>query len=127
MPKTMSVAQLGHGGASRAVRDAQDEPVLVSKENRPAAWIVSAEQVARVAAAQGGDDPYRHTLSLVATDLYRQGTLSLGQAAKLTGLAVGDFIDLCGRLHIPVLWKPERGVAADVDALETFALSTLPD
>lgn len=118
MPKTVSVAQLGHGGASRAIRDALEEPVLVSKENRPAAWLVSAEQLARVAAALGGQgDVYRHTLALVASELYRQGTLTLGQAAKVAGLALGDFIDLCGRLRIPVLWEPEGGLAADVDAL----------
>lgn len=119
MPKTMSVAQLGHGGASRAIREALEEPVLVSKENRPAAWLVSAEQLARVAAASGdGGDTYRHTLTLVATELYRQGTLTLGQAARVAGQDLGAFIDLCGRLRIPVLWEPEGGLAADVDALE---------
>ncbi len=119
VPKTMSVAQLGHGGASRALREALEEPVLVSKENRPAAWLVSAEQLARVAAATGdGGDAYRHALSLVATELYRQGTLTLGQAAKVAGLDLGAFIDLCARLRIPVLWEPEGGLAADVDALE---------
>src|SRR5439155_26995628 len=51
--KTISVAQLGHGGASRAIRDAEDGAVLVSKENCPAAWIVSAARLARVAAARG--------------------------------------------------------------------------
>lgn len=121
MPKIVSVAQLGHGGASRAVREAHDEPVLVSRENRPAAWVVSADQLARVAAVHdGGGDAYERTLALVATELYRQGTLSLGQAAKLTSLALGDFIDLCGRLRIPVLWEPEHGVAADVEALEAI-------
>ena len=45
MAKTVSVGELGHGGASRAIRAAQREPVLVSKENRPAAWIVSAAMV----------------------------------------------------------------------------------
>ena len=121
MPKSISVAQLGHGGASRALRDALDGPVLVSKENRPAAWLVSAEQLARVAAAtEDGGDAYRQALTLVAAELYRQGTLTLGQAAKVAGLALGDFIDLCGRLRIPVLWEPEGGLAADVDALEAL-------
>ena len=119
MPKTMSVAQLGHGGASRAIREALAEPVLVSKENRPAAWLVSAEQLARIAAASGdGGDAYRHALTLVATELYRQGTLTLGQAARVAGLDLGAFIDLCGRLRIPVLWESEGGLAADVDALD---------
>jgi predicted HTH domain antitoxin len=122
MPKTISVSQLGHGGASRAVRDALQEPVLVSKENHPAAWLLSAEQLARVAAATpGGGEAYQHALSLVATELYRQGTLTLGQAAHLASLNLGDFIDLCSRLRIPILWEPEGGLAADVEALAALA------
>lgn len=119
MPKTVSVARLGHGGASRAIRDAQQEPVLVSKENRPAAWIVSAEKLAQVAAARSGElDVYQRTLELLAVELYRSETLTLGQAAKLAGLSLGDFIDLCGRLRVPILWESERDLAVEVESLE---------
>jgi PHD/YefM family antitoxin component YafN of YafNO toxin-antitoxin module len=64
MAKTVSVAQLGHGGASRAIREAQQEPVLVSKANRPAAWIFSAEKLAQVAASRGPEagDAYQQAL-----------------------------------------------------------------
>ena len=118
MPKTISVAQLGHGGASRAIREAQDEPVLVSKENRPAAWIVSAERLAQIARARpSGDDVYQQALSLVSVELYRQAQLTLGQAAKLAGMPLGEFIDLCGRLRVPVLWEPPGGIEAELDAL----------
>ena len=119
MAKTFSVAELGHGGASQAVRAAQHGPVLVSRQNQPAAWIVSAEQLARVAAAMGAEhaDSYRSVLQLIAVDLYRDQTLTLGQGAKLAGLALGDFIDLCERLQVPILWAPPSGVAADADVL----------
>lgn len=117
MVKAVSVAELGHGGASRAVREAQHEPVLVSKENRPAAWIVSAEAIARVAAARGEDpDVYQQTLELVAVDLYQHEVLTLGRASKLAGMTLGDFIDLCSRLRVPILWEPEGGIGAEVDA-----------
>jgi PHD/YefM family antitoxin component YafN of YafNO toxin-antitoxin module len=121
MAKTVSVAELGHGGASRAIRAAQHEPVLVSKENRPAAWIVSAERLAQVAAARGAEpaEAYQRVLELIAVEVYRAGTLTLGQAAKLAGLALADFIDLCGRLRVPVLWEPEEGIGTEVDALAT--------
>jgi predicted HTH domain antitoxin len=116
--RTYSVAQLGHGGASRAIREAEDGAVLVSKENRPAAWIVSAARLAQVAAARGVEmDVYERALDLVAVDLYRQGSLTLGQAARVAGMALGDFIDLLGQLRVPVLWEPPRGIAAEVDAL----------
>jgi hypothetical protein len=107
----MSVAQLGHGGASRAIRDAQHQPVLVSKENRPAAWIVSAERLAEVASARGAGAAagYEHALELIAVELYKCEVLSLGQAARMSGLDLGDFIDLCGRLRVPILWESDGG------------------
>lgn len=119
MVKTVSVAELGHGAASRAVREAQHEPVLISKENRPAAWIVSAEDVAKLAAARGGEpDVYQGALEMIALDLYQREVLTLGQAAKLAGLRLGDFVDLCGSLQVPVLWEPKEGIGAEVDAME---------
>jgi len=119
MAKTVSVAELAHGGVSRAIKAAETEPVLVSKENRPSAWIVSAAKLARVAAEHGEESAavYQRALELLAVDLYQQEILTLGQAAKLAGMALADFIDLCGRLQVPVLWEPKAGIAAEADAL----------
>ena len=121
MAKTISVAELGHGGASRAIRAAQEGPVVVRKESRPAAWIVSAEKLARVVVARGAEsaEAYQRVLELIAVELYGAGSLTMGQAAKLSGLALGDFIDLCGRLQVPVLWEPPGGIGADVERLST--------
>jgi hypothetical protein len=128
MAKTISVAQLGHGAASRAIREAEQEPVLVSRENRPAAWIIGAEQLARVAAARGVEpEVYQHALDVLAVQLYRDETLTIGQAAKLAGLNLGDFIDVCARLQVPILWEPRRGaeqIEAEADALEAALKST---
>lgn len=123
MAKTISVAGLGHGGASAAVRDAQQGPVLISKDNRPVAWIISAEQLAQVAAGhgEGAAATYRRALELIALELYRDAVLTLGQGAKLAGLSLSDFIDLCGRLQIPILWEPERGLEAEVAAATAMA------
>ena len=128
MTKTVSVTDLGHGRASRAIRDAQQEPVLVSKENRPTAWIVSAEKLAQVAAARGPDvaDAYQRTLELIAVELYREATLTLGQGAKLAGLSLGDFIDLCARLRVPILWETKGSLDADVQAATALADDSLP-
>ncbi len=121
MVKTVSVADLGHGGASRAVREAQHEPVLISKENRPAAWIVNAEDVAKIAAVRGGaPDVYQRALEMIALDLYQREVLTLGQATKLAGMALGDFVDLCGSLRVPVLSEPNEGIGAEVDAMEAM-------
>jgi predicted HTH domain antitoxin len=118
MPKTVSVSELSHGAASRAIREAQVEPVLVSKEHRPASWIVSAERLAQVARARGAaPDVYERALDAIAVDLYRDGVLTLGQGAKLAGMTFGDFIDLCGDLGVPILWGTPDELAADVDSL----------
>jgi predicted HTH domain antitoxin len=123
MAKTFSVAQLGHGAASRAIREAQQTPVLVSKENRPAAWILSAEKLAQVAAARGPEteDAYQQALALLAVELYREAILTLGQGAKLADMSLSDFIDLCGRLRVPILWESERGLEAEVEAAAAMA------
>lgn len=121
MAKTISVAQLGHGGASRAIREAQEEPVLVSKENRPAAWIISAERLAEVAAASNAElGFYDQALRLLAVELYEKETLTLGQAARLVGMNLHDFIDLCSRLDVPILWEPPGGIKAEVEAMEAY-------
>lgn len=119
MTKTVSVAQLGHGAASRAIRDAQNEPVLVSKENRPTAWIISADRLAKLARSRtAGTDVYDRALAAIVVHLFRDSVLTLGQAAKLAGLALGDFIDLCGDLEVDILSTTEEELNADIAALE---------
>jgi hypothetical protein len=122
MAKTVSVAELAHGGVSRTIREAQQQPVLVSRENRPAAWILSADRLAQVAAAHGKDaaDAYQQAVELIAVESYRQGAITLGQAAKLAGMALGDFVDLCASLDVPVLWEPEGGIGPEADRLEAL-------
>ncbi|MBV9280826.1 MAG: type II toxin-antitoxin system prevent-host-death family antitoxin [Chloroflexi bacterium] len=44
--KTVSIKELSQGGASRVVREAQREPVLISKNNEPAAWVLSSAELA---------------------------------------------------------------------------------
>jgi hypothetical protein len=118
MAKTVSVAKLNHGGASQAIRDAQEEPVLVTKENQPAAWIISSDRLAEAAAGNGTDpDVYQKALEAIAIKLYEDETLTLGQAAKLAGMSLHDFIDLCGQHHVSVLWGAAEEILAEVDAV----------
>jgi predicted HTH domain antitoxin len=124
MVKTVSVAELGHGRASRAVHDSAREPVLVTRENKPVAWIVSAAAVAEVAAARGVEtDVSQHALELLAVELYRQEVLTLGQAARLVSMSLGEFIDLVGRLRVPVLWEPEGGIDQEVESFSRLLKS----
>jgi hypothetical protein len=123
MAKVVSLAKLARGEASQELTAAKDEPVLVTTdEGCPASWIVNADKLAQVAAALdvGDDDLYRRALTLLAVDLYHQEVLTIGQAAKLVGLPLSDFIDLCGRLHVPVLWEPPEGFGSEAEAAAKF-------
>ncbi len=62
---------------------------------------------------------YQRTLQLVAIDLYQNQVLTLGRSATLAGMPLGDFIDLCAGLGVPVMWAPSEGLAAEVDAFVT--------
>jgi len=60
-------------------------------------------------------------LDVIAVEQYEHEVLTLGQAATLAGMALGDFIDLCGRLRVPVLWEPKGGLLAEVEAAEAVS------
>ena len=51
---------------------------------------------------------------LVATRLYEQGKVSLGQAAEICGLSKRTFIELLGRYSVSVFNYPASDLANDV-------------
>ncbi|GGF19184.1 UPF0175 family protein [Hymenobacter cavernae] len=51
---------------------------------------------------------------LVATRLYEQGKVSLGQAAEICGLSKRTFIELLGRYGVSVFNYPASDLASDV-------------
>jgi predicted HTH domain antitoxin len=51
---------------------------------------------------------------LIATRLYEQGKLSLGQAADLVGLTKRTFTELLGRYGVSVFNFPAKDLARDV-------------
>lgn len=51
---------------------------------------------------------------LVATRLYEQGRLSLGQAAEVAGLTKRTFAELLGKHHVSILNYPATDLAKDV-------------
>ncbi|MGI8968771.1 MAG: UPF0175 family protein [Chloroflexota bacterium] len=117
--KTVSVRELSHKGASKVVTLAETEPVVISKNNEPAVWMVSATELARVAARLEGDESvYQQTMALVAVDLFNRGSLSMGRAARFAGMQLGDFIDLCGQLRVPILRQPPEGFEAELAAFD---------
>ncbi len=51
---------------------------------------------------------------LVATKLYEQGKLSLGQAAELVGLSKRTFAELLGKYNVSIFNYPALELAGDV-------------
>lgn len=51
---------------------------------------------------------------LLATKLYEQGKLSLGQAAELAGLTKSTFAELLGKYNVSVFNYPATNLSTDV-------------
>jgi predicted HTH domain antitoxin len=51
---------------------------------------------------------------LLATKLYEQGKLSLGQAAELVGLTKRTFAEILGRYNVSIFNHPASDLSRDV-------------
>jgi predicted HTH domain antitoxin len=56
----------------------------------------------------------REIAMLVATQLYEQGKLSLGQAAEIVGLTKRAFAELLGAYHVSIFNYPASDLARDI-------------
>jgi predicted HTH domain antitoxin len=55
----------------------------------------------------------REVAMLLATKLYEQGKLSLGQAAELVGLTKRTFAELLGRYNVSIFNYPSSDLSRD--------------
>lgn len=94
--------------ALRLARDAG--PVLVLKGNEPDALLVHLDESLT--------DTERGIRPALAASLYREGCVSLGKAADVSGLSMSEFIEHLGSLGIDVVRVDETTPreAADVSA-----------
>lgn len=84
---------------SLALRQAEDSPVLVLKGNEPNALIVHLDK-----SLTEGEASVRPAL---AASLFKDGTLSLGGAARLSGMPMQAFLQYLGELGIEVTGADE--------------------
>lgn len=108
--KAVSVRQL-KSNPSAALRDARDQPVMVLNRQRPEALLVHLSDDSLL--AEPG------VRSALAAALYKDGAMSLGSAARLSGSAVADFIVHLSRLGIPVVRGADT-VRQDVATLDRW-------
>lgn len=95
---------------SRALRLARDGPVLVLKGNEPDALLIHLDK--SLTETEAGVRP------ALAASLYSGGGVSLGKAARISGLSLGAFIEHLGSLGIEIVRQDEttNNEADDVSA-----------
>ncbi len=84
---------------SRALRLAEDAPVLVLKGDRPNALIVHLEDSLL--------ETERAVRPALAAALFKEGTLSLGAAARVAGLPLAAFVHHLAELGIDAVAPDE--------------------
>ena len=109
--KAVNVRQLKNN-PSAALRDARKHLVVVLNRDRPEALLVHLDDDALLS-----EPGVRRAL---ATALYRDESLSLGQAARVARLPLAAFIEHVSRLGIPVVRGTAAGVREDAQAIATW-------
>jgi antitoxin (DNA-binding transcriptional repressor) of toxin-antitoxin stability system len=109
--KAVNIRQLKNN-PSEALREARKHPVVVLNRDQPEALLVHLDDEALL-----GEPGVRRAL---ATALYRDESLSLGQAARLAGLSAAEFIQHASRLGIPVVRGTAAGVREDAQAIAAW-------
>lgn len=94
---------------TKALRAAREGPVLVLNRDEPEAVILSIRDL--------GPETENLRLSL-ARALYDGDALSLGQAARLAGLPLVEFIEHLGLYGIPILRQTPEELQQDLEVLE---------
>lgn len=94
---------------TKALRAAREEPVLVLNRDQPEAVILSIRDL--------GPETENVRVSL-ARALYDANVLSLGHAARLSGLPLPEFIEHLGSYGIPVFRQSPEELQQDLEVLE---------
>lgn len=100
---------------SEALRLARQGVVVVLNRDQPDALMVGVNQIDALRA-----DGVRPAL---ATALFRDGHLSLARAARLAGMAMGEFVSHLSRLGIPAVKLNADEAGADMDTLDAWLAS----
>jgi hypothetical protein len=99
---------------SLALRQAEESPVLVLKGDEPNALIVHLDR-----SVAEGEQSVRPAL---AAALFKDGTLSLGGAVRLSGMIMQAFLQYLGELGIDVV-RCDETTGYDVPDLDRWLAS----
>lgn len=114
--KTVSVRELNRN-PSAALRAAREGPVVVLRCQHPEAVLIHLEGNPIL-----DDQGIRLAL---ATSLYREGSVSLGRAARFSELPLADFIQHVSQLGVSVTHGTAASVRQDIDAIQEWRKHSL--
>ena len=106
-----------------SVRELKDDPCAVLRAAREHLVMVLSDAGAEALLVHLDDDTtlaapgVRRALALA---LYGEECLSLGHAARLSGLSMAEFIEAASRLGRPVVRGTRESVAEDARAIEAW-------
>ena len=113
--KAVSVRELKNN-PSAAIRAAHENPVIVLNRQRPEALLLHLEGDSIL------DEPVIRLA--LATALYREKSISLGRAARFSGVPLAEFIQYVSQLGIPVVEGTAASVREDMDAIHEWRKSS---
>ena len=113
--KAVSVRELKNN-PSAAIRAAHENPVIVLNRHRPEALLVHLEWDSIL------DEPGIRVA--LATALYREKSISLGRAARFSGVPLAELIQYVSQLGIPVVEGTAASVREDMDAIHKWRKSS---
>lgn len=97
---------------SEALRHAELEPVLILKGNQPNALLLNLKS----SLGELGDQ----LKPALAASLFKDRVLSLGAAAKISGLSLSEFIDHLTQLDIDVVVVPDQQTPKELEILDSW-------
>ena len=109
--KAVSIRELKNN-PSAALREAREHPVMVLNRHQPEALLVHLDDDSLLA------EPGIRLALAVA--LFRERSLSLGQAARFSRLGIAKFIQRVSQLGIPVVDGTPATVREDTQAVEAW-------
>ena len=112
--KSVNVSGLKNN-PSEALRQANDDLVLVMNRNKPAALMIGLN-ITKTADLPG-------VRVALATALFKDGELSLARSARVAQMTLDEFIAHASRLGIPVIAQAAEEVEQDMETLDQWLAS----
>lgn len=109
--KAVTVREL-KANPSATLRQAREHTVVVLRHNQPEAVLVHLDE-----------DPSLNEQAIrqaLATALYRDRSLSIGQAARFSGMGMAAFIQHVSQLGIPVVEGTAETVREDAEIIRRW-------